>query len=425
MANTFKFGNGNWAVKKDSVLAYNDENNNFKPLPFDFTRDSTATYVDSDGLIKTASNNEARIDYLDNADGHLLLEPSRTNLSTDSERMDLWSSLRTTETINSGISPDGENNAVKISMTSDTGEHSVYDGLSVETSTAYTNSIFIKRGTGSADWQYFQFRFRNGGFGTGGGVVVDIHNGQITYNTGLTDYGIENYGDGWYRVFITQTSTNASSSAGPVLAFNEISNGYDVSIVGDTNADVLVWGSQFESGSYPTSLIKTNGSSVTRAADRNSNSNLSNILTSSGVIYTEIELGKSTSNSSGSQIRFNLSNKSSTDWMFFGIESGDNLRAYVRAGSVTTTDTTIDQVFPSAGLYKIAMRYDTNNTKVFVNGVEKISDTTSTPPSNLSFLGISNSTNGGDSDITESVNIKDLKLYNTALTDAELITLTT
>lgn len=45
MATTFKFGNGNWAVKEDFALAYNDENSNFKPLPFDFTRASSATRV--------------------------------------------------------------------------------------------------------------------------------------------------------------------------------------------------------------------------------------------------------------------------------------------------------------------------------------------------------------------------------------------
>ena len=80
MANTLKFGNGNWATKEDSVLAYNDENNNFKPLPFDFTRASTATYVDSDGLIKTSRNGEARIDYTDSEDGVFLLEKASTNL---------------------------------------------------------------------------------------------------------------------------------------------------------------------------------------------------------------------------------------------------------------------------------------------------------------------------------------------------------
>ena len=35
MANTFKFGNSNWAVRDGLALAYNDESNNFKPLPFD------------------------------------------------------------------------------------------------------------------------------------------------------------------------------------------------------------------------------------------------------------------------------------------------------------------------------------------------------------------------------------------------------
>ena len=40
MANTFKFGNGEWAVGKETALAYNDENSNFKPLPFTFDRGS-------------------------------------------------------------------------------------------------------------------------------------------------------------------------------------------------------------------------------------------------------------------------------------------------------------------------------------------------------------------------------------------------
>lgn len=70
MANTFKFGNGNWAVKDGSALAYNDENNNFKPLPFDFTRASSATRVNKQGLVETVPSGKPRIDFLDNTDGH-------------------------------------------------------------------------------------------------------------------------------------------------------------------------------------------------------------------------------------------------------------------------------------------------------------------------------------------------------------------
>ena len=85
MATTFKFGNGNWAVKEEAALAYNSENNNFKPLPFTFDRASTATVVNKNGLIETVGVDEPRIDFLNNTKGHLLLEPSRQNLNTYSE----------------------------------------------------------------------------------------------------------------------------------------------------------------------------------------------------------------------------------------------------------------------------------------------------------------------------------------------------
>jgi hypothetical protein len=52
MANTLKFGNGQWATKVGSTLAYNDEGGNFKPLPFNFTRSTSATRVNKDGLIE-------------------------------------------------------------------------------------------------------------------------------------------------------------------------------------------------------------------------------------------------------------------------------------------------------------------------------------------------------------------------------------
>ena len=80
MAHKLKFGNGNWATKKGSTLAYNDENNNFKPLPFTTTRDSIATRVNKEGLIEVVGNDVPRIDYTDSAEGAFLLEPSRTNL---------------------------------------------------------------------------------------------------------------------------------------------------------------------------------------------------------------------------------------------------------------------------------------------------------------------------------------------------------
>ena len=85
MANTLKFGNENWATKKDSILAYNDENANFKPLPFVTSRASTATRVNKAGLLETVASGVPRVDYLDNSKGSYLLEPASTNLITKSE----------------------------------------------------------------------------------------------------------------------------------------------------------------------------------------------------------------------------------------------------------------------------------------------------------------------------------------------------
>ena len=79
MANTLKFGNGQWATGNGTALAYNDENANFKPLPFDFTRASSGTVVNQSGLIETVGSGIPRIDFQGNTKGALLLEPSRTN----------------------------------------------------------------------------------------------------------------------------------------------------------------------------------------------------------------------------------------------------------------------------------------------------------------------------------------------------------
>jgi hypothetical protein len=410
---------GTKASKLYSVLPANGDGD------FTHSRGSTATRVNKDGLIESVATNVPRLDYpiTNGVVGdcpHLLLEPSRTNISPDSERMDLWNSLRVTRTINQGVSPDGANTAVKVAMTSSTGEHSVYDGVTVSSGTAYTNSIFIKRGTGSADWQYFQFRYRNGGFGTGGGVVVDVHNGTITYNSGLTDYGIENYGNGWYRVFITQTATTNSSSAGPVLAFNEISNGFDVNIVGNTNADVLLWGSQIEAGSYKTSYIKTSGGTVTRSADAcNGSGTSAEFNGSEGVLFVELEALEN----GGSTRVISISNGSTSNNVYLNTSSsGNTFTAQIivngSSGGFSLSTTNVNQTNNN----KIAIKYKTNDHAMWVNGTE-VDTESSHSTANMGTLDRLNFDFGtGSSDYYGKV--KQVIYFNEALSDSELATLT-
>ena len=146
MANTFKFGNGEWAVGKETALAYNDENSNFKPLPFTFDRASTATVVNKQGLIETVGIDEPRIDFLNNTKGHLLLEPERRNIVTDSEALTYFSSQKDSTTLSVSITnPKGESGAIKYIPDSGTrGNRSISKNLT-ELSGLHTQSVFAKK----------------------------------------------------------------------------------------------------------------------------------------------------------------------------------------------------------------------------------------------------------------------------------------
>jgi hypothetical protein len=84
-----------------------------------------------------------RIDYT-NGEPSILLEPSRTNLIIYSQDYSQWTgSLSPTVTSNFAISPEGVNNADKITASSNTS--SKYIGITLATSTVYTGSVFLKK----------------------------------------------------------------------------------------------------------------------------------------------------------------------------------------------------------------------------------------------------------------------------------------
>ena len=62
-------------VRKILSLPIMMKTSNYKPLPFNFSRASSATVVNKDGLIETVGSGEPRIDYKDDSKGALLLEP--------------------------------------------------------------------------------------------------------------------------------------------------------------------------------------------------------------------------------------------------------------------------------------------------------------------------------------------------------------
>ena len=405
MANTLKFGNGQWATGNGTALAYNDENSNFKPLPFDFTRASSGTTVNQSGLIETVGSGIPRIDFQGNTKGALLLEPSRSNIFDYSSNLSAWNKLNSTVTESSVLSLDGVNNSYVYERTSSSSSY-IYRTVSLSNTTVYTLSFFAKSGTSTnvrTDiWDTVQ--------STQCSIQVDLKTKAISNFNG-TSYKIEDYTNGWMRISVTFTSESSFGAT-----FNRYFNADSV------GSQLYIWGAQVEEGSYATSYIPTSGSAVTRVAESCSQI-LPNAVPTSGTIYAEIELFDSVLNTLSTNIRFGLNfENSASNWLFFGIESGDNLRTYIRANSSNSFDNTLNGVFTTAGVYKIAMRFATNDSKVFVNGIQKSSSTGSVIASNLNNLNIGGGNNNNP--ILNSIKTKDFKLYNTALTDAELQALT-
>lgn len=397
MANTFKFGAGEWYGKKDTILAYNDENKNYKPLPFTFSRDSTGTIVNKDGLIETVGVDEPRVDYLDNADGHLLLEPSRTNSITYSNDLSqsIYNGDLRTNSVYGELGFNGENDAWR--YTKDSSTSSGFINLTF--SGTYTISLFIKK---EANKGIYIYNFGD----TNQFSKINIENG--TYISGVDTVKIEKFSNDWFRVSQTLTVSN-----GVWYFYLTDGNGSQIT------TSITLQNLQIEQGSYPTSYIPTNGSSVTRAADVCNGAGNSEVFNDSeGVLYWECS--SLYDDLTNRIISVSEGNQNNTVQLYFDASS-NRVRGTVRAVdgtyqcilSYTASDTT--------AYIKAAIKYKDNDFSLWVNGVERAADTSGNAPTGLSK--ISFDSGSGSSDFYGKV--KDLRVYNTALTDAELITLTT
>jgi hypothetical protein len=374
MANTLNVGNGDWATKENSLLGYNSENGNYKPLPFDFTRASNGTFVNKSGLIETAASGVPRIDFLGNTSGALLLEPQRSNISTRSNELNLWGAkVGVSITPNYSLSPDGSINSNRLLFSANGYCHNNNQQIN---GTVYTISAYVKRNTGT----------QNVGFFVNG-------SGAVNYAFDLTNE--------WQRFEYTYTSVNTSTFG----------------FAGISGADISVYGFQLEVGSYATSLINTQGSAVTRVADVCSNGGNDQVINSSeGVLYAEISaladdsVERFVSLSNGSVFnRVSLWYYAATNGLAVAVYSGNVAQFFTT--TVLANDTLNN---------KIAIKYKLNDFSLVINGVVIATDTNGNAPIELNKL----SFNKGDGNLPFYGNVKDVRVYDTALTDAELIALT-
>jgi hypothetical protein len=409
MAQKLKFGNGTWATKEGSTLAYNDENNNFKPLPFTTTRNSIATRVNKEGLIEVVSNDVPRIDYTDSAEGSLLLESQRTNLVTYSEDLGNFSTSNLNVTINPNqiTSPSG-NLADKVEENNVNGSHAMrrLTGISVTAAQDYTFSFFAKKDERSI------VGISNTIGGAGKNAFIDIENGVIL-SSAFNDSSIDNYGNGWYKISLTDTATNTADY--DVRIYTSIEDG-DFSHQGVVGYGFYIWGISVEQSSYPTSYIPTNGSTVTRLADTASGSGNSEVFNDSeGVLFADIAALAN----DGTERELCINDGSTSNRVAVRYrDSSDDIRAIVRSSGVNTLNATIGVV--SVLLYnKVAIKYKVNDFAFWINGFKVATDTSGAAPSGLDAISFND---GSSSDFYGKT--KEVGYYDTALTDEELETLT-
>ena len=386
MANTLKFGNGEWYGKKDTILAYNDENYNYKPLPFKFSRDSSATVVNKDGLIETVGSGEPRIDYKDDSKGALLLEPSRTNLFPYSEDFSdaSWSKQNVSLTSNYELSPSGNLTADRV-ITTNTGVD-LYQDISVVENTSYQLTFYAKL----RDGEDIQARF------------YDLSNSS---NISYVNYSSQLSDNEWKRVEIEVTTPLGCTSLRVWLV-----------ALTSTVIDVSYWGAQLEEGSYATSYIPTQGSIVTRNQDVCSQTVPSGVIgQTEGTLFVEY----SNVNFNGTSYLQSLDNGTSSERIELFIYNG-NISISVRDNNVQQVNMITN--ISASGNNKIAFAYKLNDFALYINGSQIALDNNGTIPS-INKYNSYGRYDGATGDMSNL--LKSSSLYNTRLSNSELQALTT
>ena len=357
-------------------------------------------YIKEVSVKESTKNNLARVDY-DGTASSLLVEPERTNLIPYSEDFSQWSINQLTIEPNATTSPDGTLNASRITPTTTSSVHLI----STSGSTTMAISVYAKSNG------YHRFRLNSGSSGNGY-ASFDLNAGTVL-NSGGTYYtssSIDSVGDGWYRCTLVLTSGVASV---PNLAIED--NSGNVSFIGDGTSAIYIWGGQAEVGSYPTSYIPTDGGTVTRNKDQYSKTGISNLINSEeGVLFVEM----AALSNDGTNRGVSLNNGTQTNRLLLYFSAASNQIAVISTGFAGS----IIYTLPDETLFnKIAVRYKANDITLWVDG-----DSRGTPIISATiptFTALKFDSGSGSSPFFGKA--KQLKIYDTYLSNGEMQTLTT
>jgi len=376
---------------------------------FDVSRNSIATRVNKLGFIEEVAIDVPRLDYSDSNCPSLLLEPQSTNLLTYSEDFSnaVWVNVRGIVSESTEIAPNG-NTSFELFDTSDNNTHLCYQSVSTTIGLNYSFSCYIKKGT----IDFAGLAFNSNQIDT---VFFDVNLGVILYTgTNIISSSIVDAGNGWYRCGIV-VEAFLSLHLFRVLT---VKDGTDYSYIGDGTNSIIFNLAQLEQLPYATSYIPTAGSTVTRIADAVTGAgDVNSFNDSEGVLY----INSSALFDSLSDRVISISDNTTSERVYISYSSTTNQIAVdVVSGGVSQapmTHTLTDETVAS----KIALKWKLNDCALWVDGVEVATDIVCTMPTGLVDL----SFDDGNSANNMYCKLSALKVFTTALSDAELETLTT
>ena len=380
-------------------------------------RNSTANRINKDGLIESMAVNVPLLDHSNGTCPSLLLQPQSTNLITYPLSFDnaYWTKVGATVTGGfSSPSVDNPTSAFKLVENTSTGVHKIQH-TEISTSSNNSYSVYFKPNG------ITKFGFRETKE-TGYYASFDLTLGTVIDKSAQVTASVTTLNNGWSRCVIHFPVT--ASTIMTIFTLNDSYTSGDpasFSYTGDGTSGVYIFGAQLEEQAFSTSLMlpSTEGSTVTRVAENASKSGLSSeIGQTEGTIF--LDFIPQTLDATSRFLSIENSSSASNGWMgvFAKVASGNiRFRFYGDGWDFNST-----LIVERDTRYKIAVSYENGvQTSAYVNGNLIGNLTASLSGKSFQKIRLSEAAFGARGD----ANFNDFRLYKTALTDAELTTLTT
>jgi hypothetical protein len=375
-----------------------------------------ATRVNSEGLIEEVLSNVPRLDYLDGGCPSLLIEPESRNLLTYSEDFSdaSWVKNRLNVSVNSTLAPNGTLSADLLDTNLDGSGSSVTKNISTTAGLRYNISVFAKKN----NVDFLMFNIVNNSFTNGVRVWFNLETKSISATTNIgiglnvSNTLVEEYGNDWLRLSLSVVADDTLLRNVFVVTN---SSGVFSSLIGDK---VYLWGAQLEALPYATSYIPTVASTVTRVAETASKTGLSSLINSSeGVLFVEMA---ALANDLTTRV-ISLSNGTFSNRLYIAFNTSSNQFTAV-SQNPSSTNVIIFTVSDIKAFNKVAFKYKENDFALYINGLLVGTDTSGTTftVGTLNRLGFDSGAGGSPL----YAKVKNLQVYTTALSDAELIALT-